>query len=569
VTIVGRLFGLLAGHRRWMLVGAFLGLLAVGSNVALMAMSAYLISKAAIVSNVAEIALAITAVRVLAIARATFRYLERYVTHRATFAILADLRVWFFASIEPLAPARLAGHRTGDLLARIVADIETLEDFYVRVLQPPVVAALVTAFASLLLGAFDPILGLALLAFLALTGIVLPLVGRWLSRRPAAALIATRGALTATVVDELGGIADLIALDRAAAHRDRLLDLGRAADRATAELAVVRGATTALAATFAGLAAVAILAIGVGLVGTGRLDGVYLAILPLVTLASFEVIGPLAQAFGLLDAQEAAARRLFELTDAEPDVTDPVAGTSPPPPVPAGHGIEVRGVRFRYEPGAPYALDGVSLSIPDGSSLVVLGPSGVGKSTLVNLLLRFWDYDEGEIRIGGRELRELRAEDVRRMIGVVPQDVHLFNATIRDNLAVADAEVTDERIVEACRIARIHDFIEALPRGYETRVGENGLLLSGGERQRIAIARAVIKDAPILVLDEATANLDVLTERDLMASLAPFLADRTTLVISHRASVAAGMDRVVRLAEPPREAARPPRSGSAAGSRPA
>ena len=293
MTTFRRLFGLLAGHRRWIAIGASLGFLAVGSNVALMAMSAYLISRAAIVSNVAEIALAITAVRVLAIGRAAFRYLERYVTHRATFAILADLRVWFFASIEPLAPARLATRRSGDLLARIVADIETLEDFYVRVIVPPVVAVLVTAFASVLLGAFDPLLGLALVAFLVLTGIVLPVASRQLSRRPAIALVASRAELSAMLVDEIGGIADLVAMDRAADHRERLLALGRTTDRAMAELALVRGAAAALAATFASLASVTILAIGVELVGAGRLDGVYLAILPLVALASFEVIAPL------------------------------------------------------------------------------------------------------------------------------------------------------------------------------------------------------------------------------------------------------------------------------------
>ena len=205
-------------------------------------------------------------------------------------------------------------------------------------------------------------------------------------------------------------------------------------------------------------------------------------------------------------------------------------------------------MRFRYGPDEPYVLDGCSFVVPSGASLAVVGPSGVGKSTLVNLLLRFWDYDEGEILIGGHELHELHADDVRRMLGVVAQDVHLFNATIRDNLALADADVTDEAIVAACRQARIHDAIAALPDGYATRIGQDGLLLSGGERQRLAIARAIIKDAPILVLDEATANLDVETERDVLAALAPFMAGRTTLVASHRASVAASTERTLAMA---------------------
>jgi ABC-type multidrug transport system fused ATPase/permease subunit len=240
---------------------------------------------------------------------------------------------------------------------------------------------------------------------------------------------------------------------------------------------------------------------------------------------------------------------LFELTDAPPAVTDPPRSASAPaqtfPTDPPG--IDVRDLTFRFGPDEPLVFDRLSFSVPAGGSLAIVGPSGSGKSTFVGLLARFWEYGGGEIRIGDRPIREMTGDEVRALLGVVPQDVHLFNATIRDNLAVADAEVTDETIVAACRMAQVHDAIEALPAGYATRIGENGLLLSGGERQRVAIARAIIKDAPILVLDEATANLDVATEQLLMASLAPFIAGRTTIFISHRASVAAGMDRVIRL----------------------
>jgi ABC-type multidrug transport system fused ATPase/permease subunit len=323
-----------------------------------------------------------------------------------------------------------------------------------------------------------------------------------------------------------------------------MLALGDELDAATDRLARVRAAANATAGLAAGLAGVAVLALGVVLVGEGRLDAVFLALLPLAAVACFEVIGPLAGSFALQDANEAAARRLFELTDAQPAVQDPPTAVDTPPPA---FGLEVRDLRFRYAPDEPWVLDGLDLSVPDGGSLAIVGPSGAGKSTLVNLLLRFWDYTEGEIRIGGRELHDVRADEVRRWIAVVSQEVHLFDATIRDNLAVADADATDEAIESACRLALVHDFITTLPAGYETRVGENGVALSGGERQRLAIARAILKDAPILILDEATANLDVATERALMTSLAPFIAGRTTVVISHRASVAAGMDQILRL----------------------
>jgi thiol reductant ABC exporter CydC subunit len=551
MTTFRRLLGVMAGERRWIAAGASLAFLAVAANVALMGVSAFLISRAALASNVAEIALVITAVRVLAIGRAAFRYLERYVTHRATFAILAELRAWFFAAIEPLAPARLTTRRSGDLLTRIVGDIETLEDFFVRVIIPPLVAALVTVSVGVALGILDVTLGMTLVLFLVVSGIVLPVVARNRSRDPGAAAIALRGEYGATLVEEINGLPDLVALDRAAAHRDRLLTIGGRLDAAADRLAIVASTTTALASSLAGVAAVALLAIGIGLVSAGRLDSVFLAGLPLVAIASFEVIGPLGQAFGSWETNKAAADRLFELTDSPPAVTDAAAAAGATvwalPPAGASPAIEVRNLRFRYGPDEPLVLDGLDLAVAPGTSLAIIGPSGSGKSTLVSLLLRFWDVEAGQITIGGHDIRDHPIDDVRRLLGVVPQDVHLFDATIRDNLAVADADVTDERIEEACRLAQVDTFIATLPDGYETRVGEHGALLSGGERQRLAIARAIIKDAPILILDEATANLDVATEAALLDSLAPFMAGRTTIVISHRASVAARTDRQVVL----------------------
>jgi ATP-binding cassette, subfamily C, bacterial CydC len=543
VSTFRRELGLMSRHRWWIAAGALLGFAAIGSSVGLMAVSAYLISKAAIVTNVAEVALAITAVRVLAISRAVFRYLERYGTHRATLRILAGLRTWFYAAIEPLAPARLSAYHSGDLLARIVADIDTLEDLYVRVLVPPVVAVLVTGFASLLLGAFDPVLGVALLAFLAVTGGVLPALTRRLTRAPAGAVVAARAGTSTLLVDGIRGVADLLVLGEGDRHRARTLAAGRELDRAAERLAEVRGLNAALVALCTSLAGVTVLGLAIPLVADGSLDGVLLAAIPLAAMASFEAVAPLSLSAQLLDATDRAASRLFELVDAEPEVVDP----ADPAPVPATHDLEIRGLRFRYGPSEPWVLDGLDLAIPAGGSLALVGPSGAGKSTLVDLLLRFRDYGEGEIRVGGRDLRDLRADDVRRMLGVVSQRVHLFNATVRDNLAVADADATDEAMEAACRIAQLHETILALPEGYETLIGEDGVRLSGGERQRLAIARAVLKDAPILVLDEATANLDVATEGRLLDSLAPFMAGRTTLVISHRRTVADRVDRVVVL----------------------
>ena len=209
-----------------------------------------------------------------------------------------------------------------------------------------------------------------------------------------------------------------------------------------------------------------------------------------------------------------------------------------------GLSIEVRDLRFRYAPDEPLVLDGVSFSVPAGGRAAIVGPNGSGKSSLVNLLLRFWDYEGGTIRVGGRDLREMSADEARGLLAVVPQHTHLFNATIRDNLHLANPDASDDELIAACQQAQLHDFIQSLPQGYDTLVGENGLLLSGGERQRLAIARAVLKDAPILILDEATSQLDALTEQRLLQSLAAFMSRRTTLLISHRRAGLAQFERI-------------------------
>ena len=541
MSITRRLLALIAPFWRWIALGILLGFLTIGSSVGLMAMSSYLIARSALVADVYDVTIPITLVRVFATLRAAFRYLERLATHRATFSILAHLRTWFYAAIEPLAPARLQGLRSGDLLARIVGDIETLENFYVRVVTPPVVAALVTALACLMIGSFDAVLGLALLVFLLLTGVALPLIALWLSTHPAGELAAARAELNALLVDQVQGIADLLAFDGEQQHQARVVSAGRRLARLQHDLAMVRGLTNALAVLLTGLAALTVLWLAIPLVTVGRIEGVYLALLPLTAIASFEAVQPLAVALQHLQANRAAGQRLFELIDA------PQPADAAQSPAPSDSSIELRNVRFAYGAGEPPALDGVSLRVPPGGRVAIVGPSGSGKSTIVNLLLRFWEATEGQALIGGHDVRAYRAEDVRGLLAVAPQRVHLFNATIRDNLALANPDASDEQIAAACRMAQLADFIDALPQGYQTQVGENGLLLSGGERQRLAIARAILTDAPIVILDEATANLDALTEQRLMESLEPFLRTRTVIIIAHRPAVWQGIDQMVRL----------------------
>lgn len=525
-----RLVRLVWPYRWWMALSVLLGFATVGSAIGLMATAAWIIARAALHPSIAVLNVAIVGVRFFGIARGVFRYLERVVSHQTTFRLLSRMRVWLYERIEPLAPARLSDYHSGDLLSRISADIDTLENFYVRVLAPPAVAVLVTLMMAIFFGVIDLRLALALVAYLAVTGIGVPLLTRRLGRSAGQSLVATRGELNAALLDGVQGLADLAAYGQQTRQIERVRALSERIHREQMHMARVGGLDAALGALLTGLAVITVLALAIPLVGEGRLGGVMLAVLALATISSFEAVLALPQAFQHLESNLAAARRLFDLVDASPAVVDP----PDPLPAPERCDLVVRDLRFRYAPGDPPALDGVSFTLPQGGKLAIVGASGAGKSTLVNLLMRFWDYDEGSITLGGQELRCMRQDDVRAQFAVVRQDTHLFSGTIRDNLLLARPDASEQDLIAAAQQAQLDTFIRSLPQGYDTWIGEQGLALSGGERQRLAIARAVLKNAPILVLDEATANLDAVTEQAVMAAITHAMRDRTTLMITHR-----------------------------------
>jgi ATP-binding cassette subfamily C protein CydC len=288
----------------------------------------------------------------------------------------------------------------------------------------------------------------------------------------------------------------------------------------------------------------AVLVLGIIIVGQGKLNGIYLGMLGLGILSSFEAIEALPMSLQKLEENRAAADRLWELKRAK---AAPSEGTSYA--LSSSTVLEVSHLNFRYEQNEPYVLRDISFEVPLGGKVGIVGPSGAGKSSLVNLFLRFWEYQEGRIKVGEKELKDLNSEDARRLFGVVTQKTHLFNATVRENLLLAKPQATDEEVYEACRKAKIHDFIHSLPQGYESKIGEEGLKLSGGQRQRLAIARVILKNAPILILDEATTGLDPVTERDVIWEILDLMKDRTVLVISHHLPIMHNLDEVLVLNE--------------------
>jgi ATP-binding cassette, subfamily C, bacterial CydC len=543
VSPLRRLLALVRPVRWWLVLAILAAAGALVANIALMTAAPYLLSKAPLVTGFAALSVAVTAVRAFAIARASLRYVERTVTHSTALRILTELRTNVFRAIEPLAPGDLPDERSGDLLARIDADVDSLDVFFVRGLAPVIAACIGALAACAILGTLDPVLAFALGVFLVAVGAGVPLAARAASSTPAARLVEARGRLHADLAEQIDGMADLIAFgaDVGALARDAAVATEiRDAQRRRAR---VLGAASGSAALLTGLAGIACLWLAIPQVRSGAIAGTFFAVVPLVAFAAFEGVAPLGDAARQIEISRAAAARTFALMDREPRIADP------PTPIdaPADTSIAFRDVTFRYTPDAPPALDRLSFELPTGGRVGLVGASGAGKTTIVGLLLRFWDPVGGSIVVGDHDLRDYRLEDLRALFGVVPQHPYLFNGTFRDNLLLADGSADDEAIEDACDRATLGRFVASLPQGLDTPVGENGLKLSGGERQRVAVARLFLREAPIAILDEATANLDGPTERALLRELNAFAQDRTLLVVTHRRAPLDLADDVVRL----------------------
>lgn len=546
-TPLTRLFSRLVPFAGWMALAWLLGAATIGSSIGLMAASAWLISASALHPSIAELGVVIVGVRFFGIARGVFRYLERYVSHSVTFRLLAQLRVWFYEALEPLAPAKLMTYKSGDLLSRAVADIETLQDFYLRVVAPPAVAAVVGLAMGVWLWGYAPALAITLLIFWLLTGIGLPWLMRRLSQGPEQDLIAQRSELRAIFVDGLQGLAEVTAFGqerRLAAQIQRASEALLAAQK---RLAGITSLQLAVSQFLINAGMWAVLTGAIVLVNARQLPGVYLAVLALATLACFEAVVPLPLAAQALEGSLAALRRLLEIVDTPPPVSPSGGARLDAGSKPLAAGLEVCDLRFAYAPGDPWALDGVSFVLPPGKRLAIVGPSGAGKSTLVNLLLRFWDYAAGQVLWDGVDLRTCAPEAVRDLMTVIAQSAYLFNGTLRDNLLIAKPGASAVELERALQQAHLREFVRSLPQGMETWIGERGWRMSGGERQRLALARALLREAPLLILDEPTANLDPVVERQVMHEILSALSGASLLLITHRLAGLEAMDEIIVL----------------------
>ena len=539
-----RLLKLVAPFKWWILLAVFLGFATISSSIGLMATASYIIASAALHPQLGSLFVPITGARFFGISRGVFRYAERIVSHNTTFKLLARIRVWFYEKLEPLAPAKLQKYKSGDLMSRIIADVETLDHFYVNVVAPPLVAVAIAAGMFAFLWSFSIKLAVAFLIMFAIAAIVAPWFASCLSRGLGKKIVNTRSELNIALIDGIQGLADLIAFGQAEKHKIFIDRLNKKLSFTELKMAWISALNNGLQVLLANLALVVVLAVAIPLANDQLLKGVTLAVLAMGTLAAFEATQNLPTAFQYLEKTGQAAKRLFEIVDSRPDIVEPARSLQP-----QFFDISITNLTFSYPSSGTKVLDNISLLAPQGKKIAIVGPSGAGKSTIFNLLLRFWDYDQGSIKIGNVELKNINSEQVKEYYAVVTQNTYLFNSTIRENLLLAKPDATDDQIKTALEQAQIYDFIARLPQGLDTYIGDQGMNLSGGERQRLAIARALLKNAPILLLDEATANLDPITETEIMKTLLEIMQDKTTIMITHRLVGMEHMDQIYVLHE--------------------
>ena len=531
---------------RRLTLACLLGAAAIGAGIGLIATSAWLISKASQRPQESAIAIAIVGVQFFALSRGLFRYAHRLVTHDVAFRSLADLRVRCYERLEALAPAGLPAFRTGDLLARVVHDVDSLQDLLIRVIPPFATATLVGAVTVALMWWILPAAGLILLVALALGATTLTWLTGRLARRADSQQAAVRAELTAAVVDLMQGAAELTAFGAI----ERQLRRTEALDEQLTALAAGSARTAGLgqgcATLLSGLSMLGALVVGIAAVRAGTLDGLLLATLALVPLAAFELLTDLPTAGQALRRVRRAAGRTFAVTDADPPVVEPAVPLAIPSSS-AAAALRVRGLGCRYADTGPWVLDGLDLDLAPGRTVAVVGRSGAGKSTLAETLVRFLAYQRGSIELNGVEIRDLDGDDVRAVIGLVSQDAHVFDTSLEENLRLARRDADDAELRSALDRAALLEWTDDLPDGLATRVGPRGASISGGQRQRLALARALLARFEILVVDEPGEHLDTATADALVADLLATADDQAVLLITHRLAGLAAVDEVIVL----------------------
>ncbi len=537
-----RTLGIARPASRRLLLAAVLGAGAIAADIGLIGTAAWLIMRASQHPNESHLALAIVGVQFFGLSRGFFRYEERLVGHDAAFRLLADRRVKVYQRLERLAPAGLPSFRRGDLLARVVQDVDSLQDLAIRVIPPFAIALLVGSLTVALMWWMLPAAGVILAGALLLAGTVVPWLTGRLARRKESRFARVRGDLTAAMVDLTEGAAELVAFGaitsqlRTVHEHDRELTAIASASAGTA------GIGLALTTALAGLACWGCLLVGIPAVLSGRLDPTELAVITLIPLAAFELVVGLPVATQALQRVRQAAARVFEVTDA----AEPVPDTQLPAALPdSPYDLRARSAWARYPGAAEAALRGVDLSLAPRRRVAIVGPSGSGKSTLAAVLVAFLAYEAGTVSLDGVPIERLPGDDLRTVVGLIGQDDYLFDTNLAENLRIGRRDASDAELRNVLVRVGLADWVGGLPAGLATDVGRHGARLSGGQRKRVAVARALLADFPVLLLDEPAEHLDVGAADALTADLLTLSDDRSLVLITHRLAGLEGLDEVL------------------------
>ena len=530
MKLVWRLLGFMKPLRGWILISTMTGFSTVAAGVGLLGTSAYLIASAAFHPSIAELSVAVVGVRFFGISRGVFRYLDRLVSHHVNFRLLSILRIWFYDCLKLLAPARLIHYQRGDLLSRAIGDIDTLDQFYVRAVSPVISAIFATVGFSMLVGSWNVRLGWILAAGLSVTSFVLPALVYIFSQDPAKQLVDQWAILSQTMLDTLRGAAEMMVFQQQEEELTQINRVSLQTNRAQVGLAHSQGLSNGMNAVLTQGTVALMLLVGIPLVRTGELDGIMLAVIVLITMASFEISIPIAQAAQFWESSLQAARRLFEMADQQPAIIEPVIPVS----VPEKPNILIRNLSFQYHGNLPLAADHLNIDIPYGRKIALVGENGSGKTTILNLLMRFWDCQPGEILIDGIPVQEFSPKELRQRIGYVSPGGAIFQTTLRQNLLLANPGALDADLLRVLDCVQLGEWVQTLPDGLDTWLGASGLTISGGQLQRIQLARGLLMDAPIYLLDEPTTHLDVETENRLISLFRSIFQNRSLVWVTHR-----------------------------------
>ncbi len=471
-------------------------------------------------------------VAVFALVRGGLRYAEQACNHFIAFKLLALIRDKVFGALRRLCPAKLEGKDKGDLISVITSDIELLEVFYAHTISPICIAFLFTVVMVCFIGSYHPALGLLALAAYGAVGILIPLLTAKLSGDSAMRFRTKSGKLSAYVLDSLRGLPETIQYGQGQARMEAMNAQTDALSKDGEQMKRTEGRNTAVTGTV-----ILVFDLAMLFASAALLDFEGCLITTLAMMSSFGPVTALAALGATLQSTLAAGNRVLDILEEHP-VAEDITGKEPI----SFHGAAANHVTFAYDNET--ILNDFSIDIPAGKVTGIIGRSGSGKSTLLKLLMRFWKVQQGEVAVSGRSVEEINTENLRQMESFVTQQTHLFHDSIRNNLRIAKQDATDEELIAACKKASVHDFIMGLPKGYDTEVGELGDTLSGGERQRLGLARAFLHDAPFLLLDEPTSNLDSLNEAVILKALHEGCREKTVVLVSHRKSTMGIADKV-------------------------